>query len=309
MKKILPDAPRISVGIPLHRSLRFLDTIITNIEARPKKGVEILISDRHCYDDALTILQERYRGDARFRFFAARDELDWVGNINFLLKEAAGRYWRFLPHDDLSPAGSMEALMQALDSHPEAVLAYGPTRAVDMDGQPLRRFDRLTESIETREWTLGIALEMFWKGYFDGAFKGVVHREALIHNNLFIRNTRDQVFPERCWLFALCLLGSFQFVPTAMYVKRYYPESTHARWEITGRHFHSVAWAMTMYLWRFVKSLPACLYGTVDIWRNARLMARWADLPAHENRPPYRAVPDPYAIRKTPLPYIRNKII
>ena len=57
--------PRVSVVIPLYRSARFIDNIIANIEAMPQRGVEILISDRHCYDDTIDRLAERYTTDPR----------------------------------------------------------------------------------------------------------------------------------------------------------------------------------------------------------------------------------------------------
>jgi glycosyltransferase involved in cell wall biosynthesis len=55
--------PRVSVAIPLYRSARFMDIIIANIEAMPKQDIEILISDRHCFDDTIDRLMERYATD------------------------------------------------------------------------------------------------------------------------------------------------------------------------------------------------------------------------------------------------------
>ena len=129
--------PKVTVVIPLFKSAGFIDTIIANIDAMPSQGMEILISDRHCYDDTIDRLAKRYSDDPRVRCIKHHDKLDWVGHINFLLREANGIYWRFLPHDDISPPGSLEILISALNSNADAILAYGPTYAIDGAGNPL----------------------------------------------------------------------------------------------------------------------------------------------------------------------------
>ena len=257
MKKTSTNSPKVTVGIPLYASVRFIDTIIANIEAMPKDGVEILISDRHCKDNTIEQLKQRYSDDSRILFFTAQDELDWVGNINFLLQEANGEYWRFLPHDDISPIGSLEALISALDDNHDAILAYGPTKAIDLDGLHLPQKDVLPSYVgqPISNWTSVVGLKMFLQGKYSGAFKGLVRRELLYKNSLYIRSTLGQVFPESCWLFALCLLGPFIFVPEASYIKRYYPDSTHAQWNISGKNYLSAAWTIITYLGSLLKSL------------------------------------------------------
>ena len=297
MNRIQSDSPRVSVASPLYRSARFFETIVANIEAMPKTGVEILISDRHGYDDTLDRLRQRYGGDPRLRFFQKRDELDWVGNINFLLQQARGEYWRFMAHDDLSPAGNLELLIAALDTHPDAVLAYAHIEAIDLEGNLIPRTgDHWYPQPKQADvhWNLGVALEMCWNFFhFDGAFQGLVRRAALVERDLLIRSTLGQVFPERGWQFALCLLGRFHFVPEARYIKAYYPESTHRRWEVTGRNFYSLAWAYSSYLWRFLGLSPACCYAIWDVWWNARKLARWQDDPDRRVTPLLGPAPDP----------------
>jgi len=294
MIEVQYDSPRVSVAIPLYRSARFIDTIIANIEAMPKDGVEILISDRHCYDDTIEKLMERYATDHRVRFFKSNDGLDWVGNINFLLSVARGEYWRFLPHDDISPVGSLEALIAALDIHEDAILAYGPTMAIDLEDHRLSERDRWSPHPDEADtgWKLGIILEMFWKGYFDGGFKGLIRRTKIIENKLLIRSTLHQIFPERCWLFALCLLGSFCFVPEALYIKRYYPGSTHTYWKITGLNYYSAAWVMSIYVLDLLGPSLARTYSVLDLWLNARSRAQWQNNRNGGEMPSYRSAPD-----------------
>ncbi|MEM6281534.1 MAG: glycosyltransferase family A protein [Chloroflexota bacterium] len=306
MKTPSSGHPSTTVVIPLFKSRRFMPTIIANINALPAHGVEVLISDRHCHDDTIDQLAQRYADDPRIRCLKHQDKLDWVAHINSLLEEAQGEYWRFLAHDDLSPAGSLEALIHALDSNTDAILAYGPIKAIDMNDNPLPERDKPDPHPAAAEasWTLGIALEMFWTGYFNGAFKGLVRRNIVMQSELLIRSTQDQIYPERCWLFALCLLGRFHFVPQATYVKRFYEGSVHSRWKITGRNYLSCAHVMSSYLCDLLKSSEACSYGTADLKLNAQRYAQWRDNPAKMGkRPSYQPFPDPGKILRTlPLP-------
>ena len=77
----LSTTPLVSIGFPLYRSERFLDTILANIEAISYPNVEIIVSDRHLLDNALATLRRRYGADARFRFLEGADQLTWVENF------------------------------------------------------------------------------------------------------------------------------------------------------------------------------------------------------------------------------------
>lgn len=288
------NSARATVAIPLYQSLRFLDSIIANIEALPG-DVEVLVSDRHCYDDTIDRLADHFSGDIRVKCFRYKDEIDWIGNINFLLKQSESRYWQFLPHDDISPPGSLERLIQALDCDPDAILAYGPIEPVSMDGTLLKERMRPIPPPEVKDakenWSLDLVLPMFWKWYFTGAFKGLVRRSVLMEHDLFIRSTRDQIYPERCWLFALGLLGHFHFVPLAKYRKRFYEGSLHSSWKIKGINYINAAWVMNSYLYDLVPSIPAKCYGARDLWLNARRRAWWKDNRIGPN-PSYLSAPD-----------------
>ncbi len=284
--------PRVTVVIPLYRSRPFIDTIIANIDAMPQSGIEIIISDRHCHDDAIDRLAQHYAEDHRVRCIQQRDGLGWVGHINTLLELAGGEYWRLLPHDDISPPGSLEALIAALDAAPDAVLAYGPTKAVDSEGRHLLERDAPSPHPQQAEegWTLGLVLQMFWMGYCSGAFKGLIRRRVVMENQLFIRSTEGQIFPEGCWLFALGLLGPFCFVPEAVYIKRYHAASVHAQWQITGRNFSSAAQVMISYLRDLVGPRSARQYGMLDMRFNGTRVSLWQDKRQHLPRPGYKPI-------------------
>ncbi|MEO1085302.1 MAG: hypothetical protein AAFY88_13770 [Acidobacteriota bacterium] len=229
--------PALTVAIPLYRSAPFLDIISANIEQLPADA-EILLSDRHGDDDAIDRLERRHRGDRRLRCLRRRDRKDWVHNINLLLQEARGEYWRLLPHDDSSDAAALAALRDCLERHPRTLLAYGPTRAVDLEGRRLPERDHGNPHPVDNDapWRLGLALDCFSRGHFNGAFKGLVRRSEIVRRQLWIRRTFGSVYSERAWLAALALAGRMRYVADAVYTKRFHPESAHARWRPGPAH-------------------------------------------------------------------------
>lgn len=260
--------PRVSVAIPLYRSARFVDNVSANIESMPPE-VEILVSDRHHLDDALDRLEKRHGGDRRLRFLRHRDGKDWIDHINDLLRVARGEYWRLMPHDDFSSGEALGVLIRCLDEHPETLLAYGPTTAVDLDGNRLRERDHLhPHPIDNEDpWILGLALDTVWRGHFSGAFKGLLRRREVLERELWIRRTLGTVHAERAWLAALALIGRFRFVPDAVYLKRFHGHNTHASWRPGVVHDLSVYRVLLAYLRNLVPKR--------DLYRAARGYLGW----------------------------------
>lgn len=239
----------VSCLIPLYRSHAFFDIICENIDAHLTEDTEILISDRHGLDDTASRLAARYAREARVRVLTVLDEGDWVTNICQLIRAARGRYFRIIPHDDSASIESTRRLAQALDENDDAVLAYGIVRAVDLRGTPLPQLDQLNaaESPTSKVWGLEDALSLFWRNRFLGAFKGVVRADAIRSRRLLIKKTPTLVCSERAWLFALALVGRFQFVPESVLVKRYYSGSTSSHWDYTPRVYADFVGVMRQY--------------------------------------------------------------
>ena len=179
---IADPVPSVSVGITLSRSARFLRSIIKNLEAIEYPNVEVLVSDCYGFDDTFSQLYGRYGGDHRFRFFKSTDQLNWIEHHNFLLRMASGKYFRWMPHDDSFIPCGLEELVARLETIPNAVLAYGPTEAVDLTGTALPHLNRLAPPPITDQdpWTVRVSLRLFWDGLFEGAFKGLFRRDQVM---------------------------------------------------------------------------------------------------------------------------------
>ena len=132
-----PQLPLVSVAIPLFQSRRFFDGIIGNIVAIDYPHLEVIISDRHCADDTIELLAERFASDRRIRCLKGSDRLNWVEHFNLLLRIASGRYFMWMAHDDYYPSDYVSQLVSCLENRPDVVLAYGRLEAVHLDDRPI----------------------------------------------------------------------------------------------------------------------------------------------------------------------------
>jgi hypothetical protein len=265
-------SPLVSVGVPLYRSRPFLESLRANCrDLAGEASIEIIVSDRHCHDDAIDRLQSEWGGDRRFRFLKSDDRLDWVQHMNLLLAEARGEYFRWLPHDDVLPRGSTGPLSDWLEREPRTVLAYAPTRAIDPSGRRMPERDRLASDpvAPGSPWTVRHSLDLFWRGWCDGAFKGLFRRRRVMDARLFIRPTHEMVSAERAWLFGISLLGALSQVPDSIYLKRFHDDSTSAQWRPGARHLLSVTTTMCGYLRDHGPDPWTRCYGMAYLWVRA----------------------------------------
>lgn len=267
------SAPEISLLFPLYRSARFLDTLVANVEAVRMAEVEFLFSDRHSFDDTIEKLQQRYGHDPRFRFFKATDALDWVGNINFLIGKSRGRFYRFMPHDDLFPVCGLQAMRQVFDRHPDVAVVYGPIRSFDLNDPNRALQEQVNRNIIPNDepWTLQTALELNFRMSCPWCFRGLVHLEKLRAVNMRIKSTWKQIGADRCYHFGIALLGRSYYMPEGYSEKAFWAESTSANWNRryqTGRVRWNWYLTMRAYLRETLTDPAQVAYGEAWLRRN-----------------------------------------
>jgi glycosyltransferase involved in cell wall biosynthesis len=263
-----PHRPLVSVAIPLFQSRRFLDGIIGNIAAIDYPSLEVIISDRHCADDTIDLLAERFVSDPRIRCVKASDRLSWVGHFNLLLQVASGRYFMWMAHDDSYPSDYISQLVSCLESRPDVVLAYGRLETVDLDDRPTSWSARSELPVAPEEpWSLRVALRLLFSWNIWVPCRGVFRRDVVMQSGLLIRPTHEMSDSDAYWLFALALKGRFFFVPSCHCRKRFYPTSTSAQWgPRRSRHILSAGLILCSYIRDFAASRRDACYGMTLIW-------------------------------------------
>lgn len=222
--------PLVTCAIPLYRSKRFVDRIIRNIEAIDYPSVEVLISDRHCEDDALESLMRRFAGDSRIGFIRKSDRLNWVEHYNALIEEGRGKYSRWMPHDDEFPVCALRDKVALMERDTGVVMVYGPVRAFDDTREFLSERSNMTPNPPNEAlWMFAVPIFLYFRALAPGAFKGLFRRDLVMRHRMTIRPTHNLAASERLWLVGVALLGRFHFLETWQYRKYYYPDSMSRR--------------------------------------------------------------------------------
>lgn len=258
--------PLVTLAIPLYRSLRFLDIISENIRNADYPNLEILIGDRHLADDTVEQLQARFTGDSRLRFITARDEIGWVEHYNLLLREGRGEYFLWMPHDDSYPPGYIGALVNRLEAHPDAILAFGWCDTAGVDGKPGKVWPA-PPFVPDENWSPRIALRMFFGWNIGVAMRGVFRRSRVIEAGLWLPGTTGGVYADVLWLFGVALLGRWEFEPGVRCLKRFYADSTHVSWKAARPG--ELPSVMSRYLDKFVHSKRLRLSAKACVWIGA----------------------------------------
>lgn len=116
--------PIVSVGIPVRNGARTLARALASVLTQNFRQIEVIVSDNYSTDDTPSIIAAA-TADPRVRAFRQERSLTGMENFRFVLDQARGEYFMWAAHDDWRTPDYVEALFEALQSNPEAVLASG----------------------------------------------------------------------------------------------------------------------------------------------------------------------------------------
>lgn len=228
-------APTITVAIPLHRSARWVETVVENVRALPPGVTEVVVSDRTCVDDAAAVLRDRLADDSRAHVVAEPREMGWEDHYQLLAEEAGGDLFMWMPHDDRFDASWTSTLAATLEAHPEAWLAFGHVACVEVDG--------VTPSGDWPHPPPGVvagwgALRMVLQGEMGMPFRGLWRRRAVLDAGVRLAPRPDFHGVDMLWVFEVALRSALVYDDRTETHKRFYPDSTFASWpaEDPGAH-------------------------------------------------------------------------
>jgi glycosyltransferase involved in cell wall biosynthesis len=218
----LSPAPRVSIGVPVYNGERFLAETLESLVNQSYRDLEIIIGDNCSTDGTEAICRSLAARDPRVRYLRHERNLGIAGNYMRLLEEARGGYFRWAAADDLSDPRAVEACVEALDQHPDAVLAYPKTRLIDEEGKQLEDYEdnvdlpfaRPSERFTQLLIRLGLCNAVF----------GLIRTEVLRRT----RGIRPFVGSDIPFLAELALHGKFVEVPERLFSRRFHPAASSA---------------------------------------------------------------------------------
>jgi glycosyltransferase involved in cell wall biosynthesis len=126
--------PKVTVCIPLYNGYKFISEAIASIESQTYLDLEILFSDDGSSDGTLEIVQcFATRSRHRVRILE-HEQLGLVQNWNYCLREAQGKYVKFLFQDDLLDPDCVSELLKLAEEDDEIGLVFSKRRILLGDG-------------------------------------------------------------------------------------------------------------------------------------------------------------------------------
>lgn len=216
----------VTVGIPLHRSRPWVDVVAGNLE-RLAGTAHVVVSDATEDDDALATLRDRFGAAPGVIWVGARPGIHgWVDHCNDLVQRSSTDLFMWLPHDDEIGPEYLRECRRVLLADPTLGAAVGRTESIDGPGLDDRPQPSLADVLDDRHCRL-VANDCLARWSLGMLFHAVVRRAA---NRPLARTTGAGDWADMVWAYGICLEWTVGEVPEAVYRKRFYADSTSARW-------------------------------------------------------------------------------
>ena len=109
------DNPKISVLIPMYNRKHYIEDCINSVLNQTFQNFEIIIRDNCSTDGGYDFVIEKYSkeiGEGKLKIFVNKKNLGEFGNVNALIRDATGKYFKILHSDDLLLPHTLEHLYE-----------------------------------------------------------------------------------------------------------------------------------------------------------------------------------------------------
>jgi glycosyltransferase involved in cell wall biosynthesis len=215
----------VAIGVPLYDHAEHVREAIDSLLAQTYRDVRFVLVDDASSDDTPRVAADTIAGDSRATLHVNPIRLGMVANWRRayeLARDAHPNIEYFAwgsDHDRWRPEW-LATLVTALDSHPEAVLAYPRDERIDDTGTVFRgpQGDFSTEGTTSAAKRVVRSVTGMRAGSMVyGLFRaGAIERAGVF---------RSVLHPDRLLLLELTMLGEFVQVPETLWQRRYEPAS------------------------------------------------------------------------------------
>ena len=255
--------PILSLLFPLYNSRPFFDNLVRQLEQLSDPRYEIIISDRHCYDNTIDLLQNKFKNDPRFTFLKASDHLNWVSHYNFLLRNATGKYFCWVPHDDDFSRDYYSVLINKMEKNDTAAVAFATLLVNGSDWEIDYSVFKKTcrYPLNSRQY-----IKLLNSGILGIMFRGVFKRNLIVDQKLWIRQKGLKGFQDMFWTFGVILHGGLIYTEQTSSTKNYFNDSAQSSWKMkmmSKKNFH-----VFKVVYQYIYSSPLPFYTKVKMSLN-----------------------------------------
>jgi glycosyltransferase involved in cell wall biosynthesis len=273
----------VSVGLPVYNGEVYLGQSIESLLGQTYADFELIISDNASTDATGAICLSYAKQDSRIRYIRQPRNIGLGPNHNFVFSESRGELFKWAAHDDLYARDLLQRCVEALDAHPEVVLAHAWEAVIDESGTVTQA---LEYPLETDSASAPKRFRSFLfgsSGLFDSPDGGIVR----LDNRGILRSDDEygvirsdalrQISPlgnhphsDMILVCELALRGAFHMTPEWLYFRREYPDrSFNTSRSARGRRLGE-------YLWGYVAAIHRVPLSAADRRECYRQIALWS---------------------------------
>ncbi|MFE6971576.1 glycosyltransferase family 2 protein [Isoptericola sp. NPDC057653] len=130
-----------TIGVPVRNGEAFLERTLRALQEQDLDDVEVLVADNASADGTRAIAERFTADDPRFTYLGATTNRGIPWNWNRLLDRARAPYFMWNSADDVVRPNHLVACVEALDSHPEATIAFSRVELSDPDDRVVGTLD------------------------------------------------------------------------------------------------------------------------------------------------------------------------
>jgi glycosyltransferase involved in cell wall biosynthesis len=229
------DYPLVVACLAAWNGESFIADTLGSLAAQTYPNLKVLISDDASTDNTAAICERFATGDFRFQLLRQPRRSGWVGNINTLLNAVQGDYLFFVPHDDVLKPTYVMRLVEKLENHPKAILAFSDMEFVHLNGElEIQAYTDL-DGIEHRIRRGHRMLRH--RGHWWIPYRGIFRATAVEHIGGLRTNLAGEFAADWPWLVHMSLLGEFIRVPEVLYTRVQRKKSLSRMWNYTARAY------------------------------------------------------------------------
>lgn len=272
--------PRVVACVATRNGAVFISHTLATLAAQTYPNLQILVSDDASTDDTAALCLAYANRDPRFQVVRQTRRLGWVGNVNALLGLAQGDYIFLMPHDDRLRPTYVTRLVEALETHPAAVLAFSGVETLRPNGR--RAMQAYTDLDGVRGRVSRGRRLLRRKTHWPLPYRGLVRAAAVDRVGGLRTHRAGELGADWSWLVHLALVGPFVRVPDVLYQRVRRSDSLSHTWDHSVRNWTAAALACGAEINRSHLSVceKAILQGAVvgacgrSVWRGTLLPLR-----------------------------------
>lgn len=166
--------PLVSIGIPTYNGGGRILKALQSIWDQHYPNIEIVISDNCSQDHTAELLGSLVAEHREVRYYRQRQNIGLVGNFEFVLRQASGKYFMWVADDDAIEPGVLFRYVWFLENHPAYSLVSGAIQY--WKGPQHAHVERGFTFEQERPGVRCVGF--YFKVVYGGMFHGMMRRET-----------------------------------------------------------------------------------------------------------------------------------